>query len=287
MWRRVYRQRRRLLLGILLYMGVGLMMTPFRDAGGLMVALVVLPLSVTVVFAVLIALRPRWGMVVETLGITILLWEMLFNAAPLLEVRLAETGIALPMLLWFFTYYGIVNFGQSLNRFDWPGRVRFRAERVIARPPDALWRALALEPGTEHWDPAVVAVRAGGDGWLELVPAEADVALPPGTAERVLEETPGQRLSLRRMPRPDRPDRPVTVEERIAVAPLGARAAGGGSEVTLERRWGPVPLLTAARLWLEDQAGDTLDDLAAIVEGRPNWSLSALRRRRGIAAGSV
>lgn len=269
MWRRIYRQRRRLALGVVLFMVVGLMVMPVRDPHGLLVALVYLPAAMTAVFVLVVAVRPGWGVIVEMLAATILLFEVLFRSSPLLEQGLAQAGLPIRLALFLAIYYLLLQLGESLNRFRWPGVLALRAERVIERPPAELWRALQLDPGA--------AGATGAVGEASALPSADPLGhAPPGTTERVLSSTPGRyRHVLRQTPDPERPDAPVTADERVTLAEHPR-----GTAVQLVRVWRNLPLLTAMGHWLEDRTGDVLDDLAAIAEGRPNWSSSARRRRR-------
>lgn len=276
MWRRVYRQRRRLLIGFGLFTAVGLYTVPVFHPADLWLALLALPAAMTLGFALLIALQPRWGMAVEILALTILVQEALISLSPALEAQARTATPLVRLLLWFFIYYLLFNLATGLNRIAWPGTLTLTARRVIARPAAAVWQAMVLAPGHPHWDPDVAAVGATVGDAVELVPAAPTGPVRPGTTERVLELDPGRyRRSLRQAPR-EAPDDPVpAIDERLHLAPHA-----GGTEVTLVRVCRGVPLMTALRLWLEDHAGDALDDFAAVLEERANWSLSATRRQR-------
>lgn len=257
MWRRIYRQRRRLGLGAVLFVIVGLTMMPVHERPGLLVALVYLPAVMTAVFALVIAIRPRWGVVVEMLAGTILLFEFFFRSSPLLEQGLAQAALPIKLALFLAMYYLLLQVGEALNRIRLPRALTLSAERVVARPPAAVWQALQAGPGA-------------------LSPS---VAAAAGTTERVLEATPARfRHVLRQTPDPQRPEAPITNDERVTLSEHPR-----GTSVRLVRAWRNLPLITAVKHWLEDRAGDALDDLAAIAEERPNWS-SAARRRAAAGA---
>lgn len=288
MWRRVYRQRRRLIIGFGLFTLIAFTSVPIWLLDDLAWALLALPLALTALFGVLIALRPRWGLAVELLAATMLLQQTLFGLSPMLEMKVRAGGPLLMFALWLFVYYTLFNIGVALNALTWPGALALRARRVIARPPERVWEALSLEPGTTHWNPDIARVRPapqGVDG-VELVPADPDGPVRPGTTERVLRVDPGRfRHSLRQYDRTE-PDRPgASTDERIRLEPHPR-----GTVMELARTYRRLPLGTAIRVWLEDLTGDALDDFAATVEGGANWSLSALgrqRRLRRVAAASA
>lgn len=277
MWRRVYRQRRRLAIGLGLFALIAASSVPRALLDELALELLGLALALTALFGALIAVRPRWGLAVELLAATMLLQQLLFALSPMLEWKMRDSSALLMLAFWLFIYYTLFSLGGALDALTWPGGLSLRARRLVARPPGRVWEALALEPGRAHWNPdiAVVAPARGGDG-VELVPADPDGPITPGTTERLLEAEPLRYRHSLRLYGTLEPDRPgPTTDERIRLS-----ERPGGTLVELERVHRRLPLGTAIRLWLEDQAGDALDDFAATLEGGANWSLSALRRQR-------
>lgn len=279
MWRRIYRQRRRLLLALPVFAILGALMVPIRSQLDAQLALFVLPLTTVGVVASVVAVRPRWGVALDLLAGTLILQELLFTASPLLHLKVLEAGWGPKGLLWLFFCYLLINFANGLGKIAWPGAVTFRARRKLRATPDEVWQAAQRAHDAAWRDADLVTMEPLGDGvTIELVPADPlRGTIAPGATERLLDSAPGShRRILRRGLRGAGGQVDATLDERLRLRALSS----GGTEVELRRTWQGLSIARVVRFWLEDQAGDALDDFAASLAGQRNWSTSEFRRRR-------
>lgn len=257
MFRRIYRQRRRLLLGFPLFAAVGYLTMPLA---GPLTALwpLILPAGLTVVFAALIAVRPRLGVLVEILAATLLLQQGLFALSPFLEQAFAEARPLIRLALPVVIYALIFSLGTSFNQIEWPGTLTLRAARLIHRRRATVWQALA--PGRAHWDPAV-----GGVETVMECPA----------ARRADGDANWQCALTTPLPRSD--DGAVTAIGESIVLSEHER----GTMIDLSRTYHGAGLLTAAGLWLADHPGAALDNLARTLTPSPFARAQAGRAAAG------
>lgn len=227
MLRRIYRHRRRLLLGFMLFALYGWLTRPGAGPVAMWWPLI-LPAGLMTFFALVIAVRPRWGVTVELFAATVFLQEGLFALAPMLEQRFAETAVPIRLALLLACYFIALNFGRSLNTLVWPAEAGLRGARVIDAPRAALWKALP--------------------------PEAADPAAGPQVVETVLHTEPGRlRLSRRE---------PLTGVSPIVGERITLSDRCDGTRVEIARTYRRLPLLTTVRLWLEDHPGEVIDVLA-------------------------
>lgn len=155
-----------------------------------------------------------------------------------------------------------------LDRFSVPFITRARVERRLGVPAAELWAALRPAATATHWDPHIQAVRPG-DRPDVFVYAHRALGADPGVElpVRVFDIEEGH-FKLRDLSLPGaKQGGPVTVTSHIV------EPDGDGARLTLMEASWRQGLWTAFAVWLDDYLADHVDRMAALLEGRRDWSV--------------
>lgn len=155
-----------------------------------------------------------------------------------------------------------------------PVPIAYSSARIVRLAPETALARLLPEPGERHWNPLVARI-AEGTGGTRVLHYHADGPLAD-LVGRIEPEArrPGllryrSQLTPRVMERsePQGP-MPAVTEVRAEPDPLGCR-------LEMTERQSAMPLYFATLGWLDDLVGDSLDQFAAVMEGRPDHSVKA------------
>lgn len=237
MLHRIWRQRRRLVLGLV---GAAL--------GTALGGSLAMFLGLAALFGALVVWLPAQRAWVERLA---LLWPLVCAAglAPLLLPSvLVLGGVVLGVVA------GALDFWR-LNR-----ALGTEASALIDCPETLLWDGLFPRAFMTPLDPLVTRIETTPDGRLRLGYLGGGEQLV-----EVMEHAPGAFWQTRTVP--EGPG------QHLAVTAQMLAAEPGGTRLTiLEAHWG-LPALRALALWLDDYLADHLDRIKALAEGRPDPSL--------------
>lgn len=251
MLQRLWRQRRRLTVTAVLAASGGALSGGPADAFS--VILILLGVALVLVL-------PPWRFLAERLALCHLA-EGLVPALGLPTVAGAEDRVLLYLVVLAAAGAG----AHALTRIRLPAILTARAERRIEDTPRAAWIRLLPQETREPWNPALREIAVLPDGRYRMLRASAlgplpalIVAIRGSERDRMLE------LAVR--------------EEgpRGAVATLlwQMEPAGEGMRIeALQARWS-VDAATALDDWLDDRLADGIDQLAAEIEERPDWSIT-------------
>lgn len=251
---RLWRQRRRLLLTFLFCALAGYLL----PAGGLFPALQMGVAGLVISSIILIALPDaRW--IVFKIAVLAPLCALLAQIMPGWIAVLAGAGgaILLPSQPW------------TLDRVRLPFIFRARCQLPVSLDDRTLWAKLYPHETNEHWDPFLRGIRTGRaeDTFFfvyEAMSKAGELQVPV----KVFDVEPGVHFKTRDLSQPDAAEGgPVIVTSHVI------EADGDGAMLTLmEATWRPM-LWTAFSQWLDDYLGDHTDRMAALLEGRRDWSL--------------
>ena len=277
MWRRAIRQRRRLALCFLLGAAAGALVSAGRP-GGIMPGTLAGGVALAGLSAAIVMAAPGWRWFALKLAVVAfvaaLVWRLSGTPPPATALVAAGAVLLLPSQPAF------------LDRLRVPFITRARVERRFAVPAAGLWEALLPKETDWHWDPHVQAVRPGKDPGVfvyahRALGGERGVELPV----RVFDVEDGH-FKLRDLSLPGAGQGgPVTVTSHT-IEPDGAGSDGGARLTLMEASW-RQGLWTAFALWLDDYLADHVDRMAALLEGRRDWSVrgAVLRFARQQARG--
>ncbi|MGQ0567135.1 MAG: hypothetical protein ACT4OK_19005 [Gemmobacter sp.] len=293
MFRRIYRQRRRLLLAAF-FIVLATYTTLSRHSDDLLggmhdawwVAPLVLGLTSLILGAIfaaigilVIILIPDWRGLIEIVALTFFADSILAHVLPdYFGVDSTNPYAALSMFALYYLTFNLI-YGSWLDRFRfWLG---FKAGRSYVTPlsPDVLWRRMVLgaAPLAEFYDPLVATVEPHPDG-----PDSFIVAYRRGQSVfehqtiTYVERQAGKGFRYRFHGEGDAANRSLTEGSfSAAFSPTDM----GETRVTLtEHRPAMLPR-DAIQMWLDDRLGDTCDGLRAQQRQQRDWSLTGRYRR--------
>ncbi|MEM7210335.1 MAG: hypothetical protein AAF479_00365 [Pseudomonadota bacterium] len=255
---RLWRQRRRLLLTLLLCALAGFILSGGQMLAGILLALQVGVLGLVISAIALIGLpEARWF--VFKLAVLAPLCALMAQAFP---------G-------WFAVLFGLAAAALlpsqpwGLDRIRLPYIVRARCQVPVSLDSRTLWTKLYPHETNEHWDPFLRGIRSGRseDTFFfvyEAMSKAGELQIPI----KVFDVEPGVHFKTRDLSQPDASEGgPVIVTSHVI------ESNGDGAQLTLmEATWQPM-LWTAFSQWLDDYLGDHTDRMAALLEGRRDWSL--------------
>lgn len=255
---RLWRQRRRLLLTFILCALAGALMPGDGAGGSMALALQVGVLGLTVSAIALVALPEiRWF--IFKLAVLAPFCALVAQVFPGWVAVLAFLmgAVLLPSQPW------------SLDRVRLPAIMRSRCQVPVSLDERTLWTKLYPHETNEHWDPFLRGIRLGRseDTFFfvyEAMSKAGELQIPI----KVFDVEPGVHFKTRDLSQPDASEGgPVIVTSHVI------EAKGDGALLTLmEATWRPM-LWTAFSQWLDDYLGDHTDRMAALLEGRRDWSL--------------
>ncbi|MEL7468590.1 MAG: hypothetical protein AAFN27_09045 [Pseudomonadota bacterium] len=264
MLERLWRQRRRLVLTFILCGLTGFILADGGVLASIANTVELGLLGVILTAAMLLALPDaRWF--VFKLAALAPVFALLALALPgaLVLVLYAAAAIALPSHPW------------ALDRIRLPIIFRARDEARIALPKERVWDRVYPRETNEHWDPFLRSIRSGrSDDTFFLVYEALSRSGELQVPIRVFDVEPGVHFKTRDLSLPDAAEGgPVTVTSHVVESD-----GDGTSLILMEATWRPM-LWTAFSQWLDDYLGDHVDRLAALLEGRPDWSLKGASLR--------
>lgn len=291
MFRRIYRQRRRLLGGAFfvalatfatlsrhpdLLEGVG---APWIIPATFAITGIVTGLIFAGLGALVVLIIPDWRGLIEMLAVTFFADAMLAFVLPYYFGVDSAGGWG--AVTWFILYYLLWSmiFGRTLDRFRfWLG---YKATRSYVSPlaPEEIWkrRVLGQGPISEYYDPLLV----------EAVPDPEeehsfDVSYRHGggvfehQTVTYTQIVPGKQARSYFQGEVDPANRSMT--EGVWEVPLETAKKGGTKVILSEHRPAMLPRAALA-LWLDDHLGDCADRQRAKDCGTQDWSLSGRYRR--------
>lgn len=295
MLKRLYRQRRRLiLLAALLTLSVVITHWGSADlryeikhgemsepAGGLWAASAAGVLFLMLCAVAIVLVFPSARRVVETGGMALFLTEAIKSAQFILPAWALE-GIA-PWIWYLVFFYAISIMLERDVLFRSGVSLPFRSTqtRLINAPPDGVWAAIAPSAETlgTYWTGALAQVEARPD----LGPASVNVRYHMGPPLSFV-QTQTRRIW----------DRPFHMlydfkPEDLADTEPGTRGSfemrcvrqeDGRSRVTTTHSYPGLGLGTWSLLWLDDMTGSEMDAIAARLEGRRDRSMAGWAARK-------
>lgn len=291
MFRRIYRQRRRL-LGAAFFMALATYATLSRHPDILegVGAAWVIPATFAItgivaglIFACLGALIvliiPDWRGLIEMLAVTFFADAMLAFVLP--DYFGVDSAGEWGAVTWFILYYLLWSmiFGRTLDRFRfWLG---YKATRsyVSPLPPEEIWnrRVLGQGPISEHYDPLLVeAVPDPEDENSFDVTYRHGGGIFAHETITYTQMTPGKLARCYFQGEVDPSNRSMT--EGVWEVQLESAKKGGTKVILSEHRPAMLPR-DALALWLDDHLGDSADRQRAKDHEKRDWSLSGRYRR--------
>lgn len=252
--RRIWRQRRRLILSALaVYLGAVQASVPW--SGGSPVLALVPAAGLLALGCAVILGAPAWRGLVPRLGFAALATASIAWAWPTIWM--------LPSFALVFAGFTLLPLAMAPVARLRPSRVWLtRAGRVIAVPPGRLWNLVVFEDGRTHWDPTVTEVQR-----LGRVDVYAVTQFFATRRIEVFDSEPPGHFKTRSLDGPGADEGAVTVTSHVL------EASPHGTELTLiEGLWRPR-LGDVIGLWLDDYLRDHLDRMQAIIEGTADWSV--------------
>jgi hypothetical protein len=290
MFRLIYRQRRRLILGAF-FATLGLMMMAL-DKGALdlitdhpawiapvtivLTALIVMACTVAV-GAMVILLLPNWRYLLEMMGITIFV-NAAFNTFLPSVFDIPVIGGFVPFILAMFVF--ALMYGEMLDRFRlW---LDYRSVRSFVSPKsaDALWAELVPgeAPVAAHWDSLLYS--------LEPDPEDPDtfqvqynhgISFFEHQTMTFLEKDAPFHAKYHHVGEVN-PNNRSLVEGTYEVRIIPRDS--GGCKVTIRDCRDLMLHRAALAAWFDDTLGDQVDHLRARHKGRRDWSLTGRIRRK-------
>ena len=219
----------------------------------------------------------KWGILGLSLtAIAIIAWPdsrwFLFKAsvlAPLLALLSLGAPIWIVLLIGAVMLTVLPSQPWALDRFRLRYVFKARKQVTIRLDADTLWQKVFPRETNEHWDPFLRGIRSGGTPDTYFLVYEAlsqanDLQVPL----RVFDVEPGVHFKSRDLSQPN-----ASEGGPVIVTSYFIEASGEHSVLTLmEATWHPR-LWTAFSQWLDDYLGDHADRVAALLEGRRDWSL--------------
>ncbi len=261
---RLWRQRRRLILTFLLCACAGWLVHGGSPGSALPLALQAGSAGLAITVVALIALPDtRW---------------FLFKLALIAPIA-AAISTAFPD--WVAIASGILAAAVlpsqpwSLDRIRLPGVFKARRQIPIRMDRSTLWSKVFPRETNQHWDPYLRGIRPGrSEGTFFLVYEALSRAGELQVPIKVFDVEHATHFKSRDLSQPDAAEGgPVIVTSHVI------EAAGEGSLLTLmEATWRPM-LWTSFSQWLDDYLGDHTDRMAALLEGRRDWSLKGASLR--------
>lgn len=261
---RLWRQRRRLILTFLLCACAGWLAHGGSPAERLTLGLQAGGIGLAITMVALVALPDtRWFLfklaVIAPVATAI---SIIFPAWIAIAAAIAAAAL-LPSQPW------------SLDRIRLPGVFKARKQVPIQMDQATLWFKVFPRETNQHWDPYLRGIRPGRSKDMFFLVYEAlsragELQVPI----KVFDVEQSSHFKSRDMSQPDAAEGgPVIVTSHVI------EAAGEGSMLTLmEATWRPM-LWTALSQWLDDYLGDHTDRMAALLEGRRDWSLKGASLR--------
>ena len=258
MYERIWRQRRRLFISFALFALAG-----YLAAGSLISDKIFLSLEAgvigTAVTALMLIALPDGRWFLFKLAVLAPVIAFLYSAfPPPVAIGAALAGIFfLPSQPWF------------LDRIRLPGIIKARSETPVSLEKSTVWARLFPHETNEHWDPYLRGIRPGRSPntfffVYEAFSRSGELQVPI----KVFDVESGVHFKTRDLSQPDAAEGgPVIVSSHFL------ESSGDGTVLTvMEAAWRPM-LWTAFSQWLDDYLGDHTDRIAALLEGRRDWSL--------------
>ena len=285
MFRFIYRQRRRLLVGgLFTWLSLFVWMIQQEQFAAvradaerffwlsLVLATLIFALVAMAVYAVFIAIFRRWRHLVELLPTY---FFISISAAP------AVTALGLPDMVlpfaWFagWMLFWTLTYGNGLDRFRASLSWRSRRSTNLPLPPGAVWRKFETraDMAKDHWSPLVHSARA-----IQDAPGRFEVEYRLGPSifqhqvQTVLNSDPGRHFRYHFAG-------DVTAANRgLADGIFDVRVAPAeeGSRIDVEQTQEAMLPRLALQMWFDDILGDQLDNLWARLAGRRDWSITGL-----------
>ena len=261
---RLWRQRRRLILTFMLCACAGWIAFAGAPFDRMLQALLFGCIGLAATALALVALpETRW---------------FLFKAAVIAPV-LAFLSTLLPG--WIMVTLALITLAMLpsqpwvLDRVRLPGVFRSRKQARIGLDRQTLWSKVFPKETNDHWDPYVRGIRPGRSQDTFFLVYEAlsnagELQIPI----KVFDVESETHFKTRDLSQPDAAQGgPVIVTSHVI------EANGSDSMLTLmEATWRPM-LWTTFSQWLDDYLGDHTDRMAALLEGRRDWSLKGASLR--------
>ena len=258
MYERLWRQRRRLVLTGLLLALAGYLANDEGLTASLLQAIELGVLGTAITALALIALPDaRWFLfkMAVLAPVVALLWHA-FPAPIAIAAGLAGAFLV-PSQPWL------------LDRIRLPGIFKARRQVSLSLDRYTVWNRLFPHETNDHWDPYLRGIRSGQSPDTFFFVYEAfsragELQVPI----KVFDVEHGVHFKTRDLSQPDAAEGGPVIVSSYFVEP-----DGDGSLLTLmEATWHPM-LWTAFSQWLDDYLGDHTDRMAALLEGRRDWSL--------------
>ena len=288
MFRRIYRQRRRILvagfftlLGVIFFLSEDLdvLLSASEGATWLIYLSFVLTAVVAALFAMALAalwitLFPNWRFLVEQSALIFILFSAFDALAP---GRTEGFGALAPLAIFFVICSA--TYGNLLDRF--PGWLRHGAVRRFRsdRSPDALWRGLVEEDGTMTI-PIDEVQPVDGASDLERVKRSLGAGTFRLSTRRIIADEAPFRHAYRFEGDTSAANKPITsgsFEVRIDARP------DGGADVMVTEIHDALLWRDGINMWLDDAVGSLVDHMSAMDRGKSDWSVEGIVRRRIIA----
>lgn len=289
MFRLMYRQRRRILIGGL-FTGLTMLLafqdlpefhlhssnTPLKTWAIFILTLTIMTAAIMMIYAVFIAFFKRWRFLVELLPVfwfLVTVLEPVHSALPLPEY--------LKPFLWFagwMLFYTMV-YGTGLD--DYRSKFSWRSRRSVVLPmaPEDVWPKLAVAEGCEdqNWEPIIHEVRQA-----ESQPDVFDVQYKMGPSifqhqtQTVLakDENTHFRYRFQGDTAPGNSGLSDGVFD-IRLEPRGEES----TRLTLEMSQKEMLPRVALLVWFDDLLGDKVDGFRARLAGKRDWSVTGLTHR--------
>lgn len=290
MFRRIYRQRRRLLVGAFFFtLGVVIMVmegvtagilefyTPWIAGIAAVVFALIIMLCYILVGAVFLTLLPDWRTLIEMVGLIFFTMTALPLLFPIIY-SVPYLDAALPFLLTL-GLYGLV-YGEVLNRFRLWVDHKSSKSFVSPKSAEALWAELVPGEGpiNDHWDTMLYSLETDED--------DPDSYYAQYTYGGSIYEHQTMTFLERDAPHFARyhhvgevdPKNRSLVEGTYAVEITPLDKGGCRVKVTGTRTW--LVHSAALLIWFDDYLGDQIDHLRAIHHKKSDWSLTGRVRRK-------
>lgn len=181
-------------------------------------------------------------------------------------------GIVL-MTVFVGVLIGLAAYVVCLGAFPLPFPISSRSQIDLRLPRSEVWRLVDPRPGSNqlYWNPTVVDIRPvpGNPDDVALVYRGTDSEEPVIVRMTIRDAEEGRSYGYLQ----HRPKNLDFADELETGGVLNLEDVGHGTRVTIVEVTRNVPVMLAVMMWLDDWLGDHLDHMAAVIEGRSDRSI--------------